>query len=440
MFSLNSVQERDDQHKRGESPSEALFSLTTVQERVAHHKRGDSPSEALISSPSVQEHADHHKRGVSLSEALIWIPPYQERAVPNVQSEQSKEIPMNSRPSIYNNQQKPLFDKIPCWYTNATSLNNKMPELRASIEIDRPKLIFITETWWNQSSVPNLESYTLYRNDRMTSRGGGVAIYVDNSIKSSETAEPSLLNAKEQVWCVITAGSESILLGCIYRPHTNDPIEEVNMNISTAKRLASTTYNGLLLCGDFNLPTITYEGANAIKDDHVISTMFVDNISDTFLTQFTTKPTFQLDETTANNTLDLVFAECDNRIDEIQHYPPIISSLSSLKKCHHVLKWDFKVIHKNSHQPHPVKKVYSKTDFNKMNQHFENINWETEFINKDVNACYEHFLKHYNYACDKFVPTKISKPHHKPNKWMNSSLKDKMKKKKTMVKEQSIWF
>ena len=64
---------------------------------------------------------------------------------------------------------------------------------------------------------------------------------------------------------------------------------------------------------------------------------FADNIEDLFLTQFN-KPTFQLDDSTCNNILNLIFSDCPERInDSIYHFPPLDN------KAHHILQWNFKL-------------------------------------------------------------------------------------------------
>ena len=60
-----------------------------------------------------------------------------------------------------------------CLYTNPTSLNNKMLELQANLELgDFPHLVFITETWFKPEtadkpgSMVKLNGYDLHRWDR----------------------------------------------------------------------------------------------------------------------------------------------------------------------------------------------------------------------------------------------------------------------------------
>lgn len=70
-------------------------------------------------------------------------------------------------------------------YTNATSLVKKInKEFQALVSSTNPQTIGVTETWFNQSSIANLESYNQFRRDRADGRiGGGVVIYVKDSLE-----------------------------------------------------------------------------------------------------------------------------------------------------------------------------------------------------------------------------------------------------------------
>lgn len=95
-----------------------------------------------------------------------------------------------------------------------------MNELRFVSSVEKPHLIFITETWFNQYSVPKIDNYYCYRKDREDkNKGGGVCIFVKNDIKSSEVCSNQLKKTEvEQIWCNINTGDENLLVGCIYRP------------------------------------------------------------------------------------------------------------------------------------------------------------------------------------------------------------------------------
>ena len=84
-----------------------------------------------------------------------------------------------------------------------------------------PDIIFISETWYNSASIVHIEGYECFRKDRRDKGGSGVCIYsrVSSSLIFRELDFEQLRSGSiEQVWCGVDVGSESVLLGCIYRP------------------------------------------------------------------------------------------------------------------------------------------------------------------------------------------------------------------------------
>ena len=121
-----------------------------------------------------------------------------------------------------------------CLYTNPTSLNNKMLELQANLELgDFHHLVFITETWFKPEtadkpgSMVKLNGYDLHRWVRSNRVGGGVAIYSRSDLISIEVMFQNLRGGLvEQVWCQVTVGADRILVGCICRPGKNEISDE----------------------------------------------------------------------------------------------------------------------------------------------------------------------------------------------------------------------
>lgn len=73
---------------------------------------------------------------------------------------------------------------LKCFYTNATSLENKWTDFKARIAtLDHPHIIAITKIWFNSSSLTSINNYTEYLQSR-EGRGGGVAICIKNDIHS----------------------------------------------------------------------------------------------------------------------------------------------------------------------------------------------------------------------------------------------------------------
>ena len=73
-----------------------------------------------------------------------------------------------------------LTAQLKCIYTNACSMGNKPDELEAIVQQDGYDLVAITEAWWDSSHDWNavIDGYRLFRKDRPTRRGGGVALYM----------------------------------------------------------------------------------------------------------------------------------------------------------------------------------------------------------------------------------------------------------------------
>jgi len=78
--------------------------------------------------------------------------------------------------------------RLECLYLNARSIVNKQKELEFYVHEENIDIIGIRETWLNKSVLDSemaIEGYTLLRQDRkdeIKKLGGGVALYIRNSI------------------------------------------------------------------------------------------------------------------------------------------------------------------------------------------------------------------------------------------------------------------
>lgn len=161
------------------------------------------------------------------------------------------------------------INKLNCIYTNATSLNTtKLHELIAITSMDKPHIIFITETWFTDTSNSIIPNYKVFRADRST-HGGGIAIYTRSDLRITELPYPH--THSEQLWLKLETINEKITLGCIYRPPpsprnvslTTSADNEIIKNIKMAKKWSKN--GGLLITGDFNFPNIAWGPENYIK-------------------------------------------------------------------------------------------------------------------------------------------------------------------------------
>jgi len=62
---------------------------------------------------------------------------------------------------------------------------HKQEELEAIVQQDHYNLVTLTEMWWDNSHDWHalMDGYSLFRKDRPTRRGGGVALYVREQLQ-----------------------------------------------------------------------------------------------------------------------------------------------------------------------------------------------------------------------------------------------------------------
>ena len=126
----------------------------------------------------------------------------------------------------------PAQNNLSCFYVNARSVVNKFDELECYVTELKPDVIFITESWANKyiaSAELSLNCYTMYRRDRnlenngQVIRGGGVLMYITNSLKHYEIDHD--VNNIESLWCsycsIQTAHGNSVKLGVCYDIRSN---------------------------------------------------------------------------------------------------------------------------------------------------------------------------------------------------------------------------
>ena len=311
------------------------------------------------------------------------------------------------------------------FYTNATSLVNKWDEFISLINASEfPHILMITETWFNSRSIKIIPNYTLFNKDREQVVGGGVAIYVRNDLEAFEVCEVDLAGViSEQIWCSVTVGADSLLLGCIYRPpySSHETSEEIFKAMVLAKKLVDEKmYTSLLIAGDLNFPKIKWTCMHGYVEGYsnagIISSKFIETLEDNFLVQHVQGSTF------GDKILDLVLTDSPDRIYTVNVGAPL--GTTAKNKLHSTLQWDFVLKSK------PKAKLVSKILYNKGN--YKSLNeylWSrvTEIEGLCVDSMFNRLVSIYQEGVSKFIPklvlfeeniTTRSNP-----KWFNRNIK-----------------
>ena len=114
---------------------------------------------------------------------------------------------------------------------NARSIINKKTELNIMVDDIKPHIIGITESWANNditNAELGLEGYVTFRKDRIGRRGGGVLLYIKDTIPAYEVQLQEEADCNEAIWCNDFGGK--ILTGSL------DKLSAQFRNISRLRR------------------------------------------------------------------------------------------------------------------------------------------------------------------------------------------------------------
>jgi len=307
--------------------------------------------------------------------------------------------------------------KLKCFYVNARSIVNKREDLELYISDEGPDIVGITETWAMESiedSELSIEGYTMFRRDRTggtKQRGGGVLLYIKNSINAVEREDWVDKKFPECIWCNIEISGEKTLVGICYRPpnYTKDQDEALFNMI----RLVSK--EKVLIIGDFNFADLNWKQPETLDDNH----LFMRCVNDNFLFQCVE------DCTRGGNVLDVVLTSEENMVENLSVGEPFATS------DHQILRWDFIACKgKPGRRAEIVKRFdYFKTDYYKMREECKEIDWDIDGHEGSVELLWKGFKESMYMLRDKLVHVKRDRK--VKCKWVNRAV---VKSRKAKIK------
>ena len=282
-----------------------------------------------------------------------------------------------------------MIDNMICYLTNAQSFLNKYDELISTvIDIIHPHIIGITESWCDQEINEGeiyIAGYTVYRQDRMDARGGGVLLYISDTFKSTACVSLNSHQFEDSIWCTITLDKKmKLLVGVCYRSTASSEYNNRSLLDLISKSVETQNITHTLIMGDFNYPSIQWE--NMSEDLDRESELFYNNIQDNLFVQHIDMNTrYRIGN--APSRLDLVFTN-ERDIDSL---PPL--------GCSDHVGISFKLvisttIHTQTHEANRLN--YHKADFLKMNTDFKNTRWNHLFKHKSVQCMWKIFADKYH--------------------------------------------
>ena len=157
-----------------------------------------------------------------------------------------------------------------------------------------------------------LEGYAMFRKDRMERRGGGVLLYINDTIPAYEVQLQEEADCNEAIWRKLVTGHTTVTIGVVYRcPNiTKQNNEKIHNAISEVSK------GDCIIIGDFNHGNIKLD---SLQSTGVEDQRFVCVVQDNFLTQ-------HVEPTRAARVLDVVLSSQKEFVDNVVIQEPLGSS------------------------------------------------------------------------------------------------------------------
>lgn len=273
--------------------------------------------------------------------------------------------------------------------------------------------IAISETFLRKSNTNksvHLEGFKIIRADRKgkkgdRNKGGGVAIYVQNNLKTKiildSTADFGIKNV-EFLFIEIFKRTAKIIFGVVYRaPKCTAPDSRKLFDLITSRIIG----DHVIIVGDFN---INFLGGRS-------NTTLMNNFTNMFNLVNDECPTHHVKNKNPSQ-IDLIFTNCINKVSSFGHFPSNISHhdiiLSSI---------NFRINNKMGQKTISIRN-YKRIDIDELLFAARNVDWELrsfDNVNMMVSKLNEQIMELLNH----FAPIKNVKVRGQPKNWFNTNIK-----------------
>ena len=142
------------------------------------------------------------------------------------------------------------------FHHNIRSFHANYDQLSALLDEHFPKIdvLALSETWFNHSSCSVLEGYTGYHTFRVSSRGGGISVYISKNYRSTKNCTLSGIYTTFET-CIVdvfVTNEMNIKLIGVYRPPSSSATE-FNLEFGEFITNNFSSNSKCLIVGDFNI-------------------------------------------------------------------------------------------------------------------------------------------------------------------------------------------
>ena len=319
-----------------------------------------------------------------------------------------------------------LENSFSLFHVNIRSLNSKLLSLTACLNTLQKEfqIIGLSETWLNEQNKADakIRYYNAIHSCRDTlSRGGGVSLYIHESMDFKERSDLSVVNENtESCFVEIPKGTAAmnsdVIVGVIYRP-PGESVDMFNEQLNSMLQRISGENKTLYIMGDFNI-------------NHHPTNNFLETLYFYSLTPLITKPT-RITENTAT-LIDNIFT--NNSVSSRRHLSGIL--YTDISDHLPVFFFDTCSEYTRKEEFHG-KRMINTNSLNRLMAELNAINWSFVYENEtDAQLGYTDFINIFKKVYDKCIPIRYVKRKVNPSKpWLTEGLMKCIKVKNKLYKE-----
>ena len=234
----------------------------------------------------------------------------------------------------------------------------------------KPHIIGITESWAINDITDaelGLECYIMFRKDRRR-RGGGVLLYIKETIPAYEVQLQEEADCNEAIWCKLVTGHTTVTIGVVYRcPNiTKQNNEKIHNNA-----ISEVNKGDCIIMGDFNHGNIKWD---TLQSTGVEDQQFLCLIQDNFLTQHVLEPA------RATRVLYIVLSSQKELVDNVKIKEPLGSS------DHNQMHFDIN-IKSDRKKVKQCRRDFGKGNYKEIRKSLALIDWNDKMKNKTATEC-----------------------------------------------------
>lgn len=334
-------------------------------------------------------------------------------------------------PEEFNSKNNVHNDSLSLLHFNSRSLYRNFDDINEFIsQLDKKFSVYGFSETWIHSKTPlslfHIDDFTFFHNDRIKSKGGGVAMFIHNSLNVSPRSDLTLsTDLCESLFMEINiTGRKNIIVAVIYRdPKTS--IIDFNIMFNDCLEKLKDENKDVYIMGDFNVNLMNYSSIDHINE-------FVNTVYNNSFRPLIDKPTriSKFSSTLIDNILTNV---CTNEITSGLFYNDITDHLPIFSVTKNIIKTPFM-----SSQTKYTTNLLNQNTIDSLNKELAQFEWKNTFSSDNVDAAYDIFLSQFTEIFEsncKVKPKSKKKKKNIPHKpWITPSLLRCINKKNKLYK------